>query len=100
MSSFRVVVDVRIKPDSEEALQGAYAALVQQAREQPGLIGHQLCQSMEDPERWLVLSEWETIEASDAWDRSEVHARLLAPMRACFAQAQRTKLDVRDGVRV
>lgn len=99
MSSVRLIVDVRIKPGSEDELRSAYAALVARAQEQPGLIGHQLCQSIDDGDRWLVVSEWESLEASDAWDRSEEHGRLLAPLRACFAQAQRTRLDVRDGAR-
>jgi heme-degrading monooxygenase HmoA len=99
MSSVRLIVDVRIKPGSEDELRSAYAALVERAAEQPGLIGHQLCQSIDEADRWLVVSEWESLDASDAWDRSEEHGRLLAPLRACFAQAQRTRLDVRDGAR-
>jgi heme oxygenase (mycobilin-producing) len=96
--SVRMVVDVRAKPGSQEELARAYAALCERAAGQPGLISHQLCESVDDPERWLVISEWDTLEASTAWDRSEDHARLLAPMRACFAQASRAGFLVRDGV--
>ena len=92
-----MIVDVRVKPGSRDELTRAYAALRQRAREQPGFISHQLCQSLDDPGRWMVLSEWETFEDSEAWDRSEDHARLLGPMRACFAQASRTGFHVRDG---
>jgi heme oxygenase (mycobilin-producing) len=99
MNSVRLIVDVRIKPGSEDELRSAYAALVERAQEQPGLIGHQLCQAIDDDDRWLVVSEWDSLDASDAWDRSEEHARLLAPLRACFAQAQRTRLHIRDGAR-
>jgi heme-degrading monooxygenase HmoA len=88
---------VRVKPGSQEELARAYHELVQTASRQPGFIGHQLCESLDDPERWLVTSEWESIEASTAWDRSEEHAKLLGPMRACFAQAARGAFDVRDG---
>jgi len=95
--SVRLIVDVRIKPGSREELLSAYAALRQRVAQEPGLIGHQLCESAEDGERWLVLSEWESREASNAWDASEDHARLLAPLRACFAQASRASFDVRDG---
>ncbi len=94
-----MVVDVRVKPGSQDELKRAYAALRERAADEPGLIDHQLCQALDDPERWLVISEWETAEASTAWDRSEDHARLLAPMRACFAQANRAGFEVRDGVR-
>ncbi len=96
--SVRLVVDVRIKPGSRDELLSAYAALRARAAQEPGLIGHQLCESSEDGERWLVISEWESIERSGAWDASEDHARLLAPLRACFAQASRSSFHVRDGV--
>jgi heme-degrading monooxygenase HmoA len=95
--SVRLVVDVRVKPESREALLSAYAALRQRVEREPGLISHQLCESSDDGERWLVISEWENPESSNAWDASEDHARLLAPLRACFAQASRSSFDVRDG---
>lgn len=97
--SVKMIVDVRIKPGSQDELTVAYAALRERAESQPGLISHQLCEAVDDPERWLVISEWESVETSTAWDRSDDHARLLAPMRACFAQASRAGFDVRDGVR-
>ncbi len=99
MSGYGYVLDVRVTPGAEEQLRGAYAALAARVRVQPGLISHSLCQSADDGERWLVISEWESVEASDSWDRSAEHARLIGPMRACFASASRTKFDVRDGVR-
>lgn len=93
-----MVVDVRIKPGTESELVRSYGELIETARLQPGFIGHQLCQAIDDPERWFVVSEWETPEESTAWDSSEEHRRLLAPMRACFASANRTAFEVRAGV--
>lgn len=95
--SVRFILDVRVKPDRREDLLRAYAALRERVAQAPGLIGHQLCESIDDSERWLVISEWESLEASSHWDRSGEHARLIGPMRACFEQAQATKLQVRDG---
>jgi heme-degrading monooxygenase HmoA len=96
--SVRLIVDVRIKPGSREELLSAYAALRARVAEEPGLIGHQLCEAADDAERWLVISEWTSAELSSGWDASEDHARLLAPLRACFAQASRASFNVRDGV--
>ena len=90
--SVRLIVDVRIKPGSREELLSAYAALRARVALEPGLIGHQLCESSDDGERWLVISEWESMELSNGWDASEDHARLLAPLRACFAQAEPIEL--------
>jgi heme-degrading monooxygenase HmoA len=98
--SVRLVVDVRVKPGTQDQLTQAYGALVERAAAQSGLIAHQLCQSLDDPERWLVISEWNSLEESVAWDRSEDHGRLLAPMRECFAQATRGAFAVRAGVAV
>jgi heme oxygenase (mycobilin-producing) len=95
--SVRLVVDVRIKPGSRDDLIGAYAALRQRVEREPGLISHQLCEATDEEGRWLVISEWESMESSNGWDRSEDHARLLAPLRACFAQATRASFEVRDG---
>ena len=96
--SVRLVVDVRIKPGARDDLLSAYAALRARVAQEPGLIGHQLCEASDDSERWLVISEWESAEFSSGWDASEDHARLLAPLRACFAQASRSTFNVRDGV--
>lgn len=96
--SIRLVVDVRIKPGSRDELLSAYAALRARVAQEPGLIGHQLCESSDESEHWLIISEWESMELSNGWDASEDHARLLAPLRACFAQASRSSFDVRDGV--
>ena len=96
--SVRLVVDFRLKTGAREELTRAYHDLAQVAGRQPGLIEHQLCQSLDDPDRWLVISEWETLDASTSWDRSDDHRRLLAPMRACFEQASRAAFEIRDGV--
>jgi heme-degrading monooxygenase HmoA len=96
--SIRLIVDIRLKEGTEDDLRTAYAALVGRAATEPGLIGHQLCQSLEDPGHWLVTSEWETLEQSGRWDQSEDHRRLLGPMRACFEQASRSAFEVRDGL--
>lgn len=96
--SVRMVVDVQVKPGTQDELVRAYRELVETASLQPGFIQHQLCESLDDPERWIVISEWETLEASDSWDRSDEHRRLLAAMRAFFAQADRAGFQIRDGV--
>jgi heme-degrading monooxygenase HmoA len=93
----RFILDVRVKPGSEDDLRRAYAALRERVEQEPGLVSHELCASIDDGERWIVTSEWTSLEASAAWDRSEEHDRFTAPLRACFAQASATKFDVRDG---
>jgi len=96
--SVRFILDARVKPGCQGDLQRAYAALRERVERAPGLLGHQLCESIDDPERWLVISEWDSLDASAAWDKSDEHARLIGPIRACFVQAQAARLEVRDGL--
>lgn len=96
--SVRFILDVQLKSDHRDQLLSAYAALRDRVQGQPGLRGHQLCESLDDPAHWLVISEWDSLEASSTWDRSDEHAELIGPMRACFARASASKYDVRDGV--
>ena len=77
----------------------AYAALrARLERGVPGLLAHQLCQDIEDPGRWIITSEWEEIEHSASWDRSEEHNELVRPLRECFERAASRKYVVRDGL--
>ncbi len=98
MNRVRFILDVTLKPGSEDDLLRAYGKLRERVAEQPGLLGHQLCQAIDDPTRWQVISEWESLEASAAWDQSDEHRALIGPMRACFLRASNTKLEVRAGV--
>lgn len=56
-----------------------------------GVAGHirdQVCQSSTDPEQWLITSEWRRLEDFVAWEATDEHCALVAPMRACFTGAQ------------
>jgi heme-degrading monooxygenase HmoA len=95
----RFILDVVVAPGREEDLKRAYAALRERLEEGvPGLLGHQLTQNVDDPSRWIITSEWEDIEASTSWDRSEEHNRLVRPLRECFERATSTKYLVQDGL--
>jgi heme-degrading monooxygenase HmoA len=95
----RFVLDIGVVPGREEDLTRAYAALRARLEQGvPGLLEHELCQNVDDPGRWILTSEWESLEASTAWDRSEEHDRLVRPLRECFERAASTKYLVRDGL--
>lgn len=91
----RLVVSVRLKEGSEERFLAAYDAIHRRVGEGiPGHVAHQLCQSLDDPLRWIITSEWESTAASE-WDRSEEHRRLITPLRECFAEGSSAKYEVR-----
>ena len=95
----RFVLEFQVSPGREDDVLAAYAALRERLqRGVPGLLGHQLCQNADDPLRFIITSEWESLEASTSWDRSEEHNELVAPLRRCFASAGSTKYVVQDGI--
>jgi heme-degrading monooxygenase HmoA len=84
----RVVLSIRLKPGYEEAFLDAYGSLRHAVAQ--GARGHlvdQLCQSIDDPLRWCITSEWEDLECFRSWQRSEGHGDLINPMRECWAEA-------------
>lgn len=95
----RLISDARVKPGRVDDLKAAYAALRARVEQEPELLSHQLCEVINDPEHWLIVTEWGDMEAAQAWSRSEDHARLIGPMAACFDAAEQTVMIVRDGVR-
>jgi heme-degrading monooxygenase HmoA len=90
------VLQVRVKPGQEDEFLRRYDALSERVAEGvEGHVVHQLCQGIDEPDRWLILSQWENLEASQAWDRSQEHRDLTLPLRECWDEAQRTGYVVR-----
>jgi heme oxygenase (mycobilin-producing) len=95
----RFVLDFKVSPGREDDVMRAYEALRERLeRGVSGLLGHQLCQNVDDPQRFIITSEWEDLDASTSWDRSSEHDELVGPLRQCFEQANSTKYTVRDGL--
>jgi heme-degrading monooxygenase HmoA len=91
----RVVFLIRIKPGTQEQFLQAYEGIRHLVAE--GVDGHlvdQVCQAPDDPDSWLITSEWESLENFLAWERTEEHRDLVKPMRDCFAEARSLKFEV------
>ena len=90
------ILQVRVKPDQEDTFLQRYDALRERvAAGLDGHIVHRLCQGLDEPDLWMILSEWETLEASQDWERSQEHRDLTMPLRECWADARRTSYEVR-----
>ena len=97
--SARFVLDFKISPEREADVLSAYGAMRTRLEEGvPGLRSHQLCQSTDDPARWIVTSDWDDLESSLAWLRSNEHGELIKPLRACMEGAANQSYQVRDGI--
>jgi heme-degrading monooxygenase HmoA len=91
----RVVFLIKIKPGAREQFLQAYEGIRHLVAE--GVDGHlvdQVCQAPDDPDSWLITSEWESLEDFLAWERTEEHRDLVKPMRDCFAEARSLKFEV------
>jgi heme-degrading monooxygenase HmoA len=92
----RFLLRVRVPKDRKEEFLARYAALARRIEDGlPGHIAHELCQSQEDPERWAIVSRWESLEASRAWEQSADHKALTMPLRDCWVEAERSAYVVR-----
>jgi heme-degrading monooxygenase HmoA len=93
----RVVFVIRLKPGMQEEFLRAYESIRYEVAQ--GVEGHivdQVCQSPEDPDAWLITSEWESLDAFLAWERTEEHRELARPLRDCMAEARSLKYVVRE----
>jgi len=96
-SKGRVVFILQLKPGTSEQFLAAYESIrYDVAKGVPGHILDQVCQSPDDEDRWLITSEWESLEHFLAWEATEEHRELVKPMRDCFAEARSLKYLVRQ----
>jgi heme-degrading monooxygenase HmoA len=97
MAKARVLFLMRVPRDRTEDFLKAYAQIRYQVA--GGVAGHlvdQVCESVTDPEQWLITSEWVSLAHFEAWERSPAHRELVAPMRACMAEARSVRFVVRE----
>ena len=91
----RVVFMLKLKPGTQQEFLDAYEGIRHLVSQ--GVKGHildQVCSDPNDPEAWLITSEWEDLEDFLAWERTQEHRDLIKPMRDCFAEARSLKYVV------
>lgn len=92
----RVVFLIRVPAHRTADFLSAYDKIRYAVAE--GVDGHlidQVCQAEHDSEQWMITSEWTSLDAFRAWERSPGHRSLVAPMRACFTEARSLRFNVR-----
>ena len=93
----RVVFLLRLKPGTADQFLEAYDSIRDLVAEGvPGHLVDQVCSAPDDPDSWMITSEWENLESFLAWERTEEHRDLVKPMRECFAEARSLKFEVRE----
>ena len=92
----RFLLRVRVPKDREADFLTRYAALARRIEDgMSGHIVHELWQSADDPERWAIVSQFESLEASRAWEQSADHKALTMPLRECWVEAERSSYALR-----
>jgi heme-degrading monooxygenase HmoA len=67
--------------DGPDAVADAYHRISRSLAGTPGLVRNALLQLVDEPGRFVVLSEWTSLEAFRAWEEGADHRRLTAPLR-------------------
>jgi heme oxygenase (mycobilin-producing) len=91
----RIIFNVHIKPGREKDFLEAFQPIRRLIAEgQPGLIAEQVCQSLDDPQRFTITSEWVNLESFQEWEKSPTHRQLALPLRDCWDEAKLQKYRV------
>ena len=96
----RIVFVLQLKPGMSEQFLQAYESIRYEVAS--GVEGHivdQVCRSPDDPDRWLITSEWRSLDDFLAWEETEGHRELARPLRDCFAEAMSLKYEVVEETR-
>ncbi|WP_283133417.1 antibiotic biosynthesis monooxygenase family protein [Rhizohabitans arisaemae] len=77
----RVLVYVAAPGDDPGAVERAYHQVSGALAGTPGLLGNVLLRDEGDKSRFIVMSEWESAEAFQTWERGAAHKGTTAPLR-------------------
>ncbi|GHF28107.1 antibiotic biosynthesis monooxygenase family protein [Streptomyces morookaense] len=98
MTSPRVRVLVYARTPEEapgpDAVTEAYHRISEALHGTPGLLGNELLHSRLDPRRFVVMSEWESLDAFRRWEQGPGHRGTTAPLRPYQDASQGRPFDV------
>lgn len=92
MPKARIVFLLTLKPGTSEKFLEAYEGIRHVvANGVPGHLVDQVCQAPDNPDSWVITSEWEDLDGFLEWEKTQEHRDLVKPMRECFAEARSLK---------
>lgn len=91
----RIIFLVTVVEDRWAEFLEAYEEVRLLVADTPGHVQDQVCQSVSDPEQWLITSEWVTLEHFQTWERSDEHRATVRSMRACLTDPRSLQFVVR-----
>ncbi|MGI5378297.1 antibiotic biosynthesis monooxygenase family protein [Streptomyces sp. CA-251387] len=84
MERVRVIRLLHVREGREADFVESYQGVLERAVRFPGHLGEQLGRSIDHPARWLLTSEWDSLESVEQWRADPDHQALVAPMNACL----------------
>ncbi|KOX11131.1 MULTISPECIES: antibiotic biosynthesis monooxygenase family protein [unclassified Streptomyces] len=89
-----VVFAVRVIEGGEQGFLDLYEQLRKSVSSTPGHIVERLGEPVDDSRQWVITSEWRSAEDFFAWQQSEEHQELVAPLREFVDQRQSMRFRV------
>jgi heme-degrading monooxygenase HmoA len=80
---------IDVQPGTEAAFEASYHQVVGALRESPGLLSARMNHGIETPTRFILLAEWESLEAHQAFRDSERYAIWRGGIGQYFAEPPR-----------
>ena len=90
----RATLQMKVKPGKAEDFQEAWRKIADAVRETPGNVRQALLVDPNDPETFVVTSDWESREAFTKFERSPEQDDLTAPLRELRQSGQMTMYDL------
>jgi heme-degrading monooxygenase HmoA len=94
MSRIRVLVFRAAPADSSSDLEQAYHQVSKTLQAIPGLLGNELLRSVTQPNGFVIMSEWESLEAYLAWENDPVHGNKTSPLRPYLDPVRSKQFEV------
>ena len=77
----RATLEMKVKPGRGDDFERAWRRIAETVRSQPGNIRQALLRDPDDPDTFVVTTDWESREAFGAFERSPEQDELTAPLR-------------------
>jgi len=80
------IAEFDVQPGTEAAFEAGYREVAPMLRQSPGLLSLRMAHGIETPTRFVLLVEWESLEAHQAFRDSDRFAIWRAGIGPYFAQ--------------
>jgi len=82
---FQMLVFFEIMPETEDAFRTAFAEPLKQTQTEPGNIVYRLTQDTVNPEKFIVIEQWKSLDALDSHLKQPYLAKLLTDVEGILA---------------